>query len=139
MADNTASLNNVIIDVGGTNEFTLLSTNVEEIREKVELTEQVLPTTTSTASSNNTVDLLKISSRFTFKGFIERADKSKLRNVFYTKGPVTMTNYDGEDFDNADVIHTKFQMQKYSMVKTNTETEQLTVIITGFLANKNLA
>jgi hypothetical protein len=91
---------NIELDTGGTNAMTVYTTNVEEIQSKTLI--NIVP---GTATANwsvgpkdtKVVDLLRVEKRFNVDGYIDIADRSKLRNILNAGGTFTMT-YAGEAF-----------------------------------------
>lgn len=88
----------IVMDSGGTNQHTVYSTRVEEIRNAT-LTNITPPKSSANWSSgpNDTkvVDLLRKERRFSVDGYVDSADRAKIRALFESGGVFTMT-YDGE-------------------------------------------
>ena len=118
MADQIITSINVILDAGGTNQLTVYSSQIVETWNKdIKLIKR--PQTKSAAASGpkatKILDLLKVEQRFELRGFIDKADKTKARNVLKTKGPVTITNYDSESlsgvFDKIEITKTSQEIK----------------------------
>jgi len=96
-----ADISNIILDSGGPNQITVLTTDVKETLIK-KLTIIVPPQSSANWDSGpkttKIVDLLKIEERFTITGLIETVDKNKAKNIFKAGGTVVM-NWEDEDFN----------------------------------------
>jgi len=92
---------NIILDSGGTNELTVYSSNIEEVRNKT-----LNPITPPQSTANKAlgpkttllIDLQKIELRFNVDGFVDIADKSKFINLI-NQGGVVPFLYGGTSFN----------------------------------------
>lgn len=95
------TVNNIILDKGGTNEVTVYTTRVEEILNK-KITKIMPPQSTANWAAGvkptKIIDLLRMEHRFAVKAMFTASDKSKLKAILKAGGVFTM-EYESEDFE----------------------------------------
>lgn len=122
------TVSNIIIDEGGSNEFTIYTESCEEILSK-KLTTITPPQSTANwaAGPKDTkiVDLLRIEFRFSVRGSIDSSDESKAKAVF-KKGGVVSMSYKGETF--------QINSEKFSLINDNkTENDETSIQFTALV------
>ena len=119
---------NIVIDSGGSNEFTIYTEVCEKIYSK-KLTSITPPQSTANwaAGPKDTkiVDLLRIEIRFAVRGMIDSADENKAQSVFTQGGTVNMT-YKSETF--------AINFEKFSFSNDNkTENDETSIQFTALV------
>jgi hypothetical protein len=114
-----ATINDAILDSGGVNQITIYCEKIDVTRNKI-LTIVKTPST-GTIKETKVLDLLRSEKRITINGFINSADKTKLSNIFETKGPTNL-NYDGTT--------DKVNIERYSLSKDASGQDERQLMIT---------
>jgi len=120
----------IVLDSGGTNEFTIYPTRVEDVRNKV-LDKITAPQDTETAGGPNDtliLDLLQVEKRYIVKGYCASADLAKLKNVFNDGGVVKFT-YQGlpDEYINFE------KLQIVEDIKRSGEQDETEIIFTAIV------
>jgi len=108
-------INNVIIGSGGSNQVTVYSSKVSEnyTKKLVSFTPpKSFQKRNEGPNATKIIDLLRIETRFTVDGYVDRADRTKLRNCFKTGGIIIMV-WDGDNYD--------INIEKLNIDKSNRE------------------
>jgi len=84
--------NNIILDYGGSNQITIHTTKVEELRSKI-LVDVKPGTNESTSKGSIIVDLGRVGTKFNIDGLIGYSDISKLRNIMSAVQGVFVMRY----------------------------------------------
>ena len=121
-------LPNITLDSAGTNELTVYTTSCEKVYSK-QLQGITPPQSTgnygSGPKSTIIVDLLRIETRFTVKGYIDSADETKLENLMIKGGIFKMT-WKSTDF--------YINFEKIQIVNdTKTEQDETDVMFTALV------
>jgi len=126
------TVNNIVLDSGGTNELTVYTTKAEKIYSK-QLVKITSPQSTSNwgAGPKDTkiVDLLRVELRYSINGYINSADESKMENLVKIGGTINMT-YKSETFT--------INIEKISIINDNVNEQDETSIMFTAVAGVNL-
>jgi len=89
-----STVNDVIMDSGGANQFTIYTQSIDENRQKTLTVVKKGVSVSGRATGfkdNIIIDLLREERRFTIIGYINTADKTKLEALYSAGGPSSMT------------------------------------------------